>query len=137
MARLAAERFRFYQISRTRKVGRFLKIQSNKVLHAWTVRRRWIAALLCLSILAGLGIVSLLTVTGQAKTYVDKVPDFHLLPSGGPGSVDYAAHVHDEDCCEGETLVRRLPVIRAHYHSESCCAEEKSLQKMANNGKKK
>ena len=56
--------------------------------------------------MAGLGIVALLTVTGQAKTYVDKVPDFHLLPSGGPGSVDYTAHVHDEDCCEGETLVR-------------------------------
>ena len=101
--------------------------QFNKAMRAKRVQKRWIAAFLCLSILAGLGTVSALTVTGQAATYKDKVLDCRYVPPSGPGYADFAAHTHNDDCYDGDMLVCPLPEIQAHYHDESCYADVKSL----------
>lgn len=108
-------------------MGEYVANQFNKAIRAKAVHRRWIAALLCLSILAGLGTASLLTVRGKAATYKDKVLDCHYVPPSGPGYADFAAHIHNDDCYDGDKLVCPLTEIQAHYHDESCYTEAEVL----------
>ena len=78
--------------------------------------RRYVAVLLCLSIIVGLGTFSLLSKEGEALTHQKKVLDCPVVQSG-----EAVAHVHNEDCYDSDgNLVCLLPEIAAHVHTEDC-----------------
>ncbi len=76
--------------------------------------RRYLALLLCLSMVIGLCTASLLTRVGEAQTYQKKVLE---CPYAG----EVCAHLHNEDCYDRDgKLVCPLPELEAHYHTEDC-----------------
>ena len=93
----------------------FLKrIENNRKAHA-----RWIALVLCLSILVSLGTFAGFHKNAIAKVYTREVLDCPYAHEGA----EPIAHVHNDDCYDGETLVCTLPELEAHTHDESCYRE--------------
>ena len=92
----------------------------NQLLRDRGRHKRWLALVLCLALLSGLGTTAMLTYTGQTLTYQKKVLDCTYTAPQGPGYAGYSAHVHNEDCYDNGELVCPLPEIPAHYHSDAC-----------------
>ena len=84
--------------------------------------KRWIALVLCLSMLVSLGTFTSLRMRGEARTYTRRVLDCpYALDDAEP-----VAHIHNEDCCdEAGNLVCTLPEILPHEHTEACFARER------------
>ena len=94
------------------------RIEKNRKAHT-----RWLAMVLCLSMLVSLGTFAGLHKSAQAKVYTKEVLDCPYACEGA----EPVAHVHNDDCFEGETLVCTLPEMEAHTHTEECFAEQRRL----------
>ena len=94
------------------------RIENNRKAHG-----RWIALVLCLSMLVSLGTFAGFRKTAVAKVYTREVLDCPYTHEGA----EPVAHVHNDDCYDGETLVCALPEIEAHTHTEACFAEQRTL----------
>ena len=93
----------------------------SELVHAQQVRKRWVALLLCLAILVGLGTVVVLRRDGVAMTKTERVLDCAYAVPTGDGYAGYAVHTHTADCYDAAgNLVCPLPEIPAHVHNESC-----------------
>ena len=97
----------------------------NRKLRALQANRkngkRYLAFVLSLCMMMGLGTAALLTRNGVAQTYQKKVL---VCPYAG----GVYAHVHNEDCYdETGKLVCPLPELEAHYHTEACYETVKEL----------
>ena len=90
------------------------RIEINRKAHA-----RWIAMVLCLSMLVSLGTFAGFHKTAVAKVYTNEVLDCPYAHEGA----EKVAHTHNDDCYDGETLVCSLPEIEAHTHTEECFVE--------------
>ena len=95
------------------------RIEINRKAHA-----RWIAMVLCLSMLVSLGTFAGFHKTAVAKVYTNVVLDCPYAHEGA----EKVAHTHNDDCYDGETLVCSLPEIEAHTHSEECYSEREVLR---------
>ena len=94
------------------------RIEKNRKAHT-----RWLAMVLCLSMLVSLGTFAGLHKSAQAKVYTKEVLDCPYAYEGA----EPVAHVHNDDCYDGETLVCTLPELEAHTHTEECFAEQRRL----------
>ena len=102
-------------------MAEFLNQQVKKVVKAKRNYKRYLALLLCLSMLVGLGTVAALTQKGEALTHKKKVLDCSFTPATGEGYAGYVAHVHNDDCYDAKgQLLCTLPEIPAHYHTDAC-----------------
>ena len=94
------------------------RIENNKKAHT-----RWLAMILCLSMIVSLGTFAGFHKTAVAKTYTKEVLDCPYAQEGASP----VAHVHNDDCYDGDTLVCTLPEREAHTHTEECFAEQRRL----------
>ena len=94
------------------------RIENNRKAHS-----RWVALVLCLSMLVSLGTFAGFRQKAVAKTYTKEVLDCPYTQEGA----EPVAHVHNDDCYDGETLVCALPEIEAHTHTEACFGEQRTL----------
>ena len=81
---------------------------------------RLIALILCLSLIVSMGTFAAFHKTAVAKTYTKDVLDCPYAME----DADPVAHVHNDDCYDGETLVCSLPELEAHTHSDECFVEQ-------------
>ena len=95
------------------------RIENNR-----KARGRWIAMILCLSMLVSLGTFAGFHKTAVAKVYTREVLDCPYTHEG----TEPVAHTHNADCYDGETLVCRLPEIEAHTHTDACYTERQVLK---------
>ena len=91
------------------------RIENNRKAHA-----RWIALVLCLSMLVSLGTFAGFHKNAIAKVYTKDILDCPYAAEGA----EAVAHVHNDDCYDGETLVCTLPELEAHTHSDECFVEQ-------------
>ena len=91
------------------------RIENNRKAHA-----RWIALVLCLSMLVSLGTFAGFHKNAIAKVYTKDILDCPYAREGA----EPVAHVHNDDCYDGETLVCTLPEREAHTHSDECFVEQ-------------
>ena len=82
-----------------------------------------IALVLCLSMLVSMGTFAAFHKTAVAKTYTKDVLDCPYAME----DAEAVAHVHNDDCYDGETLVCTLPEREAHTHDDTCYAESRML----------
>ena len=75
-----------------------------------------IALVLCLSMLVSMGTFAAFHKTAVAKTYTKDVLDCPYAME----DAEAVAHVHNDDCYDGETLVCTLPEREAHTHDDTC-----------------
>ena len=94
------------------------RIEKNRKAHI-----RWLAMVLCLSMIVSLGTFAGFRKTAVAKTYTKEVLDCPYAQEGASP----VAHVHNDDCYDGDTLVCTLPEREAHTHTEECFAEQRRL----------
>ena len=94
------------------------RIEKSKKAHG-----RWIAMVLCLSMLVSLGTFAGFRKTAVAKVYTREVLDCPYTYEGA----EPVAHVHNDDCYDGDTLVCTLPELEAHTHSDACYTERQVL----------
>ena len=94
------------------------RIEKNRKAHI-----RWLAMVLCLSMIVSLGTFAGFHKTAVAKTYTKEVLDCPFAQEGASP----VAHVHNDDCYDGDTLVCTLPEREAHTHTEACFAEQRRL----------
>ena len=94
------------------------RIEKNRKAHI-----RWLAMVLCLSMIVSLGTFAGFRQTAVAKTYTKEVLDCPYTHEGASP----VAHVHNDDCYDGDTLVCTLPEREAHTHTEECFAEQRRL----------
>ena len=94
------------------------RIENNRKAHA-----RWIAMVLCLSMIVSLGTFAGFRQRAVAKTYTKEVLDCPYMREGA----EQVAHVHNDDCYDGDKLVCTLPEIEVHTHTEECFAELRTL----------
>ena len=95
------------------------RIEKNRKEH-----RRWIALILCLSMVVSLGIFSGLRKDAIAKTYTSVVLECPYMADDAPQVV----HTHNDDCYdEYGNLACTLPELEAHTHGDDCYTEVKSL----------
>ena len=94
------------------------RIEKSKKAHG-----RWIAMILCLSMLVSLGTFAGFRKTAVAKVYTREVLDCPYTYEGA----EPVAHVHNDDCYDGDTLVCTLPELEAHTHSDACYTERQVL----------
>ena len=94
------------------------RIENNRKAHT-----RWLAMILCLSMIVSLGTFAGFHKTAVAKTYTKEVLDCPYAQEGAAP----VAHVHNDDCYDGDTLVCTLPEREAHTHTEECFAEQRRL----------
>ena len=94
------------------------RIEKSKKAHG-----RWIAMVLCLSMLVSLGTFAGFRKTAVAKVYTREVLDCPYTHEGA----EPVAHVHNDDCYDGDTLVCTLPELEAHTHSDACYTERQVL----------
>ena len=93
----------------------------KKLLSAKKQYKRYVALLLCLSLMVGLATFSALTRKGEALTHQKRVLECAWKPTEGEAYADYCAHTHNDDCYnEQGILVCPLPEIPAHYHTDAC-----------------
>lgn len=109
-------------------MAEFLNQQVKKVVKAKRNYKRYLALLLCLSMLVGLGTVAALTQKGEALTHKKRVLDCSFTPVTGEGYAGYVAHVHNDDCYDAKgQLLCTLPEIPAHYHTDACWETVKEI----------
>ena len=104
--------------------------QKLKQLLSSTFRSRaWLVLLLCLSLIVGIGTVSMVKYTAIAKTKDGRVLACPYQTPDREGYAHYPVHVHDEDCYDAETgeLVCPLPEIPPHEHTDACYNENGAL----------
>ena len=105
-----------------------LNLKLKKALRDKKNSRRYLALLLCLSLIVGFGTVTALTHEGEALTHQKKVLECSYVAPTGEGYAGYCAHVHNDDCYDANgQLVCPLPEIEAHYHTDACWKTEKEL----------
>jgi len=95
----------------------------NRILKDHKRRTRSLALILCLSMIVSLGTFAGFHQTAIAKVYTREVLDCPYAHEGA----EPVAHVHNDDCYEGETLVCTLPEREAHTHTDECFAEQRVL----------
>jgi len=95
----------------------------NRILKDHKRRTRSLALILCLSMIVSLGTFAGFHKTAIAKVYTREVLDCPYAREGA----EPVAHVHNDDCYEGETLVCTLPEREAHTHDDTCYAESRLL----------
>ena len=95
----------------------------NRILKDRKRRTRSLALILCLSMIVSLGTFAGFHKTAIAKVYTREVLDCPYTHEGA----EPVAHVHNDDCYEGETLVCTLPEREAHMHNDTCYAESRML----------
>ena len=95
----------------------------NQILKDRKRKTRSLALILCLSMIVSLGTFAGFHKTAQAKVYTKEVLDCPYTYEGA----EPVAHVHNDDCYEGETLVCTLPEREAHTHTDECFAEQRVL----------
>ena len=95
----------------------------NRILKDHKRRTRSLALILCLSMIVSLGTFAGFHKTAIAKVYTREVLDCPYTHEGA----EPVAHVHNDDCYEGETLVCTLPEREAHTHDDTCYAESRML----------
>jgi len=95
----------------------------NRILKDHKRRTRSLALILCLSMIVSLGTFAGFHKTAIAKVYTREVLDCPYAREGA----EPVAHVHNDDCYEGETLVCTLPEREAHTHDDTCYAESRML----------
>ena len=95
----------------------------NRILKDHKRRTRSLALILCLSMIVSLGTFAGFHKNAIAKVYTREVLDCPYAHEGA----EPVAHVHNDDCYEGETLVCTLPELEAHTHTEECFAEQRRL----------
>ena len=95
----------------------------NRILKDHKRRTRSLALILCLSMIVSLGTFAGFHKNAIAKVYTREVLDCPYAHEGA----EPVAHVHNDDCYEGETLVCTLPEREAHTHDDTCYAESRML----------
>ena len=95
----------------------------NRILKDHKRRTRSLALILCLSMIVSLGTFAGFHQTAIAKVYTREVLDCPYAREGA----EPVAHVHNDDCYEGETLVCTLPEREAHTHTDECFTEQRVL----------
>ena len=95
----------------------------NRILKDHKRRTRSLALILCLSMIVSLGTFAGFHKTAIAKVYTREVLDCPYTHEGA----EPVAHVHNDDCYEGEALVCTLPERDAHMHDDTCYAESRML----------
>ena len=95
----------------------------NRILKDRKRRTRSLALILCLSMIVSLGTFAGFHKTAVAKVYTREVLDCPYTHEGA----EPVAHVHNDDCYDGETLVCTLPELEAHTHSDACYTERQVL----------
>ena len=95
----------------------------NQILKDRKRKTRSLALILCLSMIVSLGTFAGFHKTAQAKVYTKEVLDCPYTYEGA----EPVAHVHNDDCYDGETLVCTLPEREAHTHTDECFAEQRVL----------
>ena len=95
----------------------------NRILKDRKRRTRSLALILCLSMIVSLGTFAGFRKTAVAKVYTREVLDCPYTHEGA----EPVAHVHNDDCYDGETLVCTLPELEAHTHSDACYTERQVL----------
>ena len=95
----------------------------NRILKDRKRRTRSLALILCLSMIVSLGTFAGFRKTAVAKVYTREVLDCPYTHEGA----EPVAHVHNDDCYEGDTLVCTLPEVEAHTHSDACYTEREVL----------
>ena len=95
----------------------------NRILKDHKRRTRSLALILCLSMIVSLGTFAGFHKNAIAKVYTREVLDCPYAREGA----EPVAHVHNDDCYEGETLVCTLPEREAHTHTDECFAEQRVL----------
>ena len=94
-----------------------LNRQVKNIQKARQKAKGYVALLLCLSIMVGLGTFSALSKEGEALTHQKRV-------LACPYEAGQVAHVHNADCYDAdENLVCPLTEIEAHTHSDACFEE--------------
>ena len=87
-------------------------------------RDRWIALVLCLSMIVSLGVFSGLRMDAIAKTYTRVVLECPYMEEGA----ERVVHTHNADCYdEYGNLACTLPELEAHTHSDACYLENTTL----------
>ena len=96
----------------------------KRIMRDHESQNRWIALVLCLSMLVSLGTFATLHKTAVAQTYTKQILD---CPYAAEGAAS-VAHKHNDDCRdENGNLVCTLPEREAHTHSEECYTEIRTL----------
>ena len=95
----------------------------NQILKDRKRKTRSLALILCLSMIVSLGTFAGFHQTAIAKVYTREVLDCPYAHEGA----EPVAHVHNDDCYEGETLVCTLPEREAHTHTDECFTEQRVL----------
>ena len=95
----------------------------NRILKDHKRRTRSLALILCLSMIVSLGTFAGFHKTAIAKVYTREVLDCPYTHEGA----EPVAHVHNDDCYDGETLICTLPERAAHTHDDTCYAESRML----------
>ena len=95
----------------------------NRILKDRKRRTRSLALILCLSMIVSLGTFAGFRQTAQAKVYTKEVLDCPYTYEGA----EPVAHVHNDDCYDGQTLVCTLPELEAHTHTDECFTEQRVL----------
>ena len=95
------------------------RIERNRKEH-----KRWIAMILCLSLVVSFGTFAGLRKDAIAKTYTRQVLECPYTAEGA----ERVAHTHNADCYdESGNLVCTLPELEAHTHSDACYLESVTL----------
>ncbi|MBQ9663309.1 MAG: Cna B-type domain-containing protein [Oscillospiraceae bacterium] len=96
----------------------------KRIIRNHETQNRWIALVLCLSMLVSLGTFATLHKTAVAQTYTKEVLDCPYTAEGA----EPVAHTHNDDCRdESGSLVCTLPEREAHVHAEDCYTETLTL----------
>ena len=95
----------------------------NRILKDRKRRTRSLALILCLSMIVSLGTFAGFHKNAIAKVYTREVLDCPYTHEGA----EPVAHVHNDDCYDGKTLVCTLPELEAHTHSDACYTESQVL----------
>ena len=95
----------------------------NQILKDRKRKTRSLALILCLSMIVSLGTFAGFHKTAIAKVYTREILDCPFTHEGA----EPVAHVHNDDCYDGETLVCTLPEREAHTHTDECFAEQRVL----------
>ncbi|MBQ9663003.1 MAG: hypothetical protein IJV40_07655, partial [Oscillospiraceae bacterium] len=96
----------------------------KRIMRNHKAQTRWIALVLCLSMIVSLGTFATLHKTAVAQTYTRKVLDCPYAAE----NAEQVAHTHNADCYDEEgKLVCTLPEREAHTHSDACYTETRTL----------
>ena len=95
----------------------------NRILKDHKRRTRSLALILCLSMIVSLGTFAGFHQTAIAKVYTREILDCPYTHEGA----EPVAHVHNDDCYDGETLICTLPEREAHTHTDECFTEQRVL----------